>query len=144
MYVTLETIITAGGVLGAVVSFVALVWKLFTWVNHQKEQDAEIEKIKEYHQMETQKLVEEIKKVRTELNATIGELRQHHDDDIRQISTAHEESMKTIQEELTLLVYGQLACLKGLAEQGCDGPVTTSIDKIEKHINKRAHGLPTI
>lgn len=144
MYVTLETIITAGGVLGAVVSFAALVWKLFTWVNHQKEQDAEIERIEEEHQREAQRLREEITAVRKELNAAIEELRKHHDDDIRQISAAHEESMKTIQEELTLLVYGQLACLKGLAEQGCDGPVTTSIDKIEKHINKRAHGLPTI
>lgn len=144
MYVTFETIITAGGVLGAVVSFVALVWKLFTWVNHQKEQDAEIERIKNQHKEETERLRGEIEAVRAELNETVEKLRQHHEDDIRKISAAHEESMKTIQEELTLLVYGQLACLNGLAEQGCDGPVTTAIDKIEKHINKRAHGLPTI
>lgn len=144
MYVTFETIITAGGVLGAVVSFVALVWKLFKWVNHQKEQDAEIEKIKEQHRLEVQRLESEIVKAKAAHKEAIEELRRHHDEDIRQISAAHEESMKTIQEELTLLVYGQLACLKGLAEQGCDGPVTLSIDKIEKHINKRAHGLPTI
>lgn len=34
---------------------------------------------------------------------------------------------------------GTLACLKGLAEQGCDGAVTEAIAKIEKHINKNAH-----
>ncbi|MBE6692662.1 MAG: branched-chain amino acid ABC transporter permease, partial [Ruminococcaceae bacterium] len=32
-----------------------------------------------------------------------------------------------------------LACLKGLAAQGCNGPVSEAIDKIEKHINKKAH-----
>ena len=48
--------------------------------------------------------------------------------------------IKAIQEEQTLLTYGVLACLKGLHEQGANGPVTEAIDKIEKHINKRAHG----
>lgn len=38
-----------------------------------------------------------------------------------------------------LLTYGILACLKGLKEQGCNGPVTEAIDKIEKHVNKQAH-----
>ena len=33
-----------------------------------------------------------------------------------------------------------VACLKGLKEQGCNGPVSEAIDKIEKHINKKAHG----
>lgn len=32
-----------------------------------------------------------------------------------------------------------LACLKGLKEQGCDGPVTSAINQIEKYINKQAH-----
>lgn len=48
--------------------------------------------------------------------------------------------IKSIQEEQTLLTYGVLACLKGLKEQGADGPVTEAIDKIEKHINLKAHG----
>ena len=51
-----------------------------------------------------------------------------------------DEIIKNIQEEQTLLTYGVLACLKGLHEQGATGPVTEAIDKIEKHINKRAHG----
>ena len=41
--------------------------------------------------------------------------------------------------EQTLLTYGVLACLKGLKEQGCNGPVTEAIGKIEKHINVKAH-----
>jgi len=48
--------------------------------------------------------------------------------------------IRDTQEELTLLTYGVLACLKGLHEQGANGPVTEAIDKIEKHINKKAHG----
>ena len=51
-----------------------------------------------------------------------------------------DEIIKNIQEEQTLLTYGVLACLKGMHEQGANGPVTEAIDKIEKHINKRAHG----
>ena len=51
-----------------------------------------------------------------------------------------DQEIKAIKEEQTLLTYGVLACLKGLKEQGCDGPVTEAIDKIEKHINQRAHG----
>lgn len=48
--------------------------------------------------------------------------------------------IKDIQEEQALLTYGVLACLKGLSEQGCDGPVSEAIKKIEKHINEKAHG----
>ena len=44
-----------------------------------------------------------------------------------------------IKEEQALLTYGVLACLKGLKEQGCDGPVTEAIQKIEKHLNQKAH-----
>lgn len=50
-----------------------------------------------------------------------------------------DKDIKSIKEEQTLLTYGVLACLKGLKEQGCDGPVTTAINQIEKHINKQAH-----
>ncbi len=50
-----------------------------------------------------------------------------------------DNDIKAIKEEQTLLTYGVLACLKGLKEQGCDGPVTTAINQIEKYINKQAH-----
>jgi len=47
--------------------------------------------------------------------------------------------IKAIKEEQFLLTQGVLACLKGLKEQGCDGPVTTAIKQLETHINKQAH-----
>lgn len=48
--------------------------------------------------------------------------------------------IKDIQEEQTLLCYGIRACLQGLAEQGCDGPVHDALDKLDKHLNQKAHG----
>ena len=48
-----------------------------------------------------------------------------------------------MEDELCLLTYAVLACLKGLKEQGCNGPVTEAIGKIEKHTNQKAHGQET-
>ena len=50
-----------------------------------------------------------------------------------------DEELRAIRKENTLLTYGVLACLKGLEEQGCDGPVHEAIDRIEKVLNLRAH-----
>ena len=50
-----------------------------------------------------------------------------------------DSDIKAIKEEQTVLVHGVLACLMGLKEQGCNGPVTDAINQLEKHINKQAH-----
>lgn len=47
--------------------------------------------------------------------------------------------IKALKEEQTVICYGVLAALKGLSEQGCNGPVTEAITKIEKHLNIQAH-----
>ena len=47
--------------------------------------------------------------------------------------------IRRMKDEQALLTYGVLACLKGLREQGCDGPVDEAIEKIETHINEAAH-----
>lgn len=59
--------------------------------------------------------------------------------DIKALSERHDNDNNTIQEELQLLTWGVLACLKGLKEQGCNGPVTEAIHRIEKELNKKAH-----
>ena len=61
------------------------------------------------------------------------------DEEIKKLREHHEEDMQSIKEEQTLLVYGILACLKGLSEQGCNGPVTEAINKYEKYLNQKAH-----
>lgn len=60
--------------------------------------------------------------------------------DLRERVERHETAIKETNEELALLTFGILACLKGLKEQGANGPVTEAIDKIEKHLNEKAHG----
>lgn len=50
-----------------------------------------------------------------------------------------EDAIKAIKEEQSVLTRGVLACLKGLKEQGCNGPVTDAINDIETHLNKQAH-----
>lgn len=110
MYVTVNTLITASAALGALTAFVTLFWKLFKWIDHQKEQDQ-----------------------------TIAEMKEHYDKEIKELRNKHETDTHAIQEEQTLVIYGLLACLKGLAEQGCDGAVTEAINKIEKHVNQKAH-----
>ena len=59
--------------------------------------------------------------------------------DIKSLEEKHDKDIRAIEEELALLTYGQLASLKGLQEKGCNGPVTEAIEKIEKHLNKKAH-----
>lgn len=50
-----------------------------------------------------------------------------------------DRELAAIRREQTLICYGVLACLKGLKEQGCNGPVTAALDKLEKHLNQAAH-----
>lgn len=88
MYITWQTIITAGSVIGVAAVLIKYFTKSIRWIDKQEKQDCEI---------------------------------------------------KSIKDEQTLITYGVLCCLKGLAEQGCDGPVHEAIDKIEKHLNVQAH-----
>ncbi|MCR5704645.1 MAG: branched-chain amino acid ABC transporter permease [Eubacterium sp.] len=50
-----------------------------------------------------------------------------------------DRDIEKMKDEQCLLTFGVLACLKGLKEQGCNGPVTEAINKIEKHLNQQAH-----
>ena len=50
-----------------------------------------------------------------------------------------DDDIASIKKEQSILTKGVLACLKGLKEQGCDGPVTEAINSIENHLNKEAH-----
>ena len=52
---------------------------------------------------------------------------------------AQDVEIKELKEEQTVICYGVLAALKGLKEQGCNGPVTQAINEMEKHLNKKAH-----
>ena len=59
--------------------------------------------------------------------------------EMEEIRQTHSADIHSVREEQALIIYGVLACLKGLQEQGCNGPVTKAIEKIEKHLNEEAH-----
>ena len=61
------------------------------------------------------------------------------DETIKALSKHHEDDIASLKEEQALLIEGVLACLKGLQERGCNGPVTKAIDKYEVYLNEKAH-----
>lgn len=108
--ITPQLIITVGGVLGALTAIITLLVKTVRWFDRQKAQDAEIKA-----------------------------LEAKHENDIKALKQVEANDIADMKNEQQLLTYGILACLKGLKEQGCNGPVTEAINKIEKHLNQRAH-----
>jgi H+/gluconate symporter-like permease len=61
------------------------------------------------------------------------------DEEIKKLKQHHEEDIKSLKEEQSLLIEGILACLLGLKEQGCNGPVTKAIEKYNTYLNEKAH-----
>lgn len=61
------------------------------------------------------------------------------DEKIKALQDQHDKDMASIKEEQALLVHGVLACLKGLKEKGCNGPVTLAINQYEDYLNQKAH-----
>ena len=55
------------------------------------------------------------------------------------LKNRHDDDMKAVQKELSIITRGQLACLKGLREKGCNGPVTEAIGMLEEYLNQTAH-----
>lgn len=62
-----------------------------------------------------------------------------HDKELKKLEQKHADDMKAIQKELSIITQGQLACLKGLQEKGCNGPVTKAIEMLEEYLNITAH-----
>ena len=50
-----------------------------------------------------------------------------------------DEELLAIRAELQVLCFGMRACLCGLKEQGCNGPVTQALTALDKHLNRQAH-----
>lgn len=107
---SLQTVIVVGSVITALTVITAGVFKFVRWVDRQKAQDVELKSLEQKH------------------NKDVADLRKLESDDIAYIK-----------QEQRILTEGILACLKGLSEKGCNGPVTEAIDKIEDHLNQRAH-----
>lgn len=107
---TPQTIITAGAVVTAATLLIQRLAKGVRWFDNQAKQTTDIEALK-----------------------------KKHEDDMEALKQVLAQDMHDINKEQTLLTYGVLACLKGLKEQGCNGPVTEAINKIERYLNQKAH-----
>lgn len=110
--ITLEGIIKAAGVLTALGAIIGLGVKAVHWFDRQAEQDTKL-----------------------------AALEAKHDSDREELRSEMSRELARIYAEQRLLTYGVLACLKGLQEQGCNGPVTEAVNKLEHHINQRAHTM---
>lgn len=137
---TMEDLRNILGLITAIAAVVALIWKGFKWIHHQKEQDEAIVKLEKKIEDQNEAHKKEITDLKMSFETRLASLREHHDRDIASINTHYEATIQAIQEEQTVMTFGILSCLRGLNEQGCDGPVSDAIERIEKHINKRAHG----
>lgn len=62
-------------------------------------------------------------------------------DSLEQRIIVLEKDSKNNKQENLILLKGQLACLKGLKEQGCNGPVTQSINEIENYLLNKSHDI---
>jgi hypothetical protein len=59
--------------------------------------------------------------------------------DIKELRDHTENEFKAIKDENTLICYGLSACLDGLIQQGCNHTVPLAKDKLDKHLNQKAH-----
>ena len=107
---TPQNLITAGSVLTAALLLIKNFAGGVRWFDRQQKQTTDIEALKKQHEADVQALEDELA-----------------------------EEMRKQNAELQLLTYGVLACLKGLQEKGCNGPVTEAVNKIERYLNQKAH-----
>ena len=100
MEITVDTLITASKVIGALGVIAGVIIAFFKWLAKQEKQSSDIK-----------------------------ELKEHHDEDL-----------KAVQEELCVVNYAVLASLDALMQSGYNGKVPEAHDKLQKHLNKKAHG----
>lgn len=119
--ITWQSIITAAAVLGALGTIIAIIVKTVRWFDRQEKQDADI------------------KQQKTDHDADIKELHEKHDADMAALRADIKAELAEQRGEMQLIMCGVLASLKGLSEQGCNGPVTATIKQIEDYLNQKAH-----
>lgn len=110
LVITMDGIVRAAGILGALGVLVGFAVKAIHWFDRQADQDTKL-----------------------------AALEAKHDSDKEELRAEMARELASIKEEQSLIVYGLLAVLKGQQEQGCNGPVTEASGKLEKHINQKAH-----
>ena len=65
---------------------------------------------------------------------------ENQSEDIERLSKHQGEDINTVQQELCVVNYAILACLDALMQKGYDGKVSQAHERLQKHINQKAHG----
>ncbi len=107
---TMQNVVTVASFTTAVILLVQRFAKGVRWLDKQEKQSTDIEALKTRHEADVEKLE----------NKVAEEIRKNN-------------------VELQILTRGILACLKGLQEKGCNGPVTETAREIEEYLNTKAH-----
>lgn len=107
---TMQNVITVASFTTAAILLIQRFAKGVRWFDRQEKQSADIEK-----------------------------LRLQHKEDVEKLENELAEEVRKNSEELQVLTRGILACLKGLQEKGCNGPVTEAVKDIEDYLNAKAH-----
>lgn len=58
---------------------------------------------------------------------------------IKSLKAQHEDDIRHIKTENTLICYALSACLDGLLQLGCNHTVPDAKSKLDKHLNQQAH-----
>jgi len=107
---TVDVIIKVAALIGAVGGIWAAVYAIIKWFQKQEKQSTDIAELKELHKK-----------------------------DCEALQKKESDDLKVLNDELCVLSYAMLACLDGLKQQGCNGEVTKAHDRLEKHLNQKAH-----
>ena len=59
--------------------------------------------------------------------------------EVKSLREKHENDMAESNEERQLICYALAACLDGLQQLGCNHTVTDAKNKMDKHLNEKAH-----
>lgn len=107
---TVDFIIKIAALVGAVGALWAVIYGVIKWFQKQEKQSTDIESLRELH----------IK-------------------DIEATRKKESEDLKAVKDELCILSYGMLAALDGLQQLNCNGNVTKAHERLERHLNLKAH-----
>lgn len=119
--ISVETLLTGAAVLGALGTMLGFMAKGVRWFDRQNQQDADLVDLKDKQSQD------------------VVNLKDKHDEDMEELRKSIREEFAAVQEEQRLLTKGVLACLQGLQEKGCNGPVTATINEYNDYLNEKAH-----
>ncbi len=107
----IDIVIKIAALMTAIGGIVGAIYAIFKWFHRQEQQTTDIAALKELHER-----------------------------DMEAARRKEAEDMQEVKDELCVLSYAMLASLDGLKQLKCNGEVTKAHDKLEKHLNQKAHG----